>query len=335
MKTLILSGWVLATVLLLGACRSTGTLEEASTGIGARGQGVVVESVGGWALEKAGIQAGDVLLSWKRLPNPPANPEVAEGVLTSYFEWLELLEEQAPRGTVVLGGQRDGEPRKFTVEPGLWESEVRPVLPPALEEIYSTGRSYLTSGNIEAAVRAWSSLVAGAAGEDGRVLRVWIALRIGETWGEQGDWEKAIESFREALEAGKSPLAQIVAWAALGDAHESRNELEAAEDAYHSTLKIRQKLSPESLGVASSLRNLGGVAWDCGDLERAQYYFRRALKIKEKLAPKSLTVATSLLNLIGCQGSRQIGPRSRVRHQSSGDPREARPREPRHGDQPE
>src|SRR4051794_20490327 len=38
--------------------------------------GVVIEKIPkGSALEKAGLQVGDVILSWERLPNPPANPE--------------------------------------------------------------------------------------------------------------------------------------------------------------------------------------------------------------------------------------------------------------------
>lgn len=42
--------------------------------------GVVIEEIPrGSALEKAGLQAGDVILSWERLPNPPANPEGAGG----------------------------------------------------------------------------------------------------------------------------------------------------------------------------------------------------------------------------------------------------------------
>ncbi|HEX6899893.1 MAG TPA: PDZ domain-containing protein [Thermoanaerobaculia bacterium] len=37
--------------------------------------GVVIEEIPkGSALEKAGLQVGDVILSWERLPNPPANP---------------------------------------------------------------------------------------------------------------------------------------------------------------------------------------------------------------------------------------------------------------------
>ena len=264
----------------------------------AQGAGVVVESVGaGSSLEKAGIRAGDVLLSWKRLANPPANPEAAEGVVTSYFDWLEFVMEQVLRGTVVLGGQRDGEPKEFTVEPGHWEVEVRPGLPQAFEESYSKGRTLFDSGDVEAAVRTWRSLADGARDEGDGDLQVWIVLWIGEAWVEQGAWDKAIESFRDALESSESPLVQIAVWESLGDTHESRNDFDAAEDAYDSALRIRQKLYPESLSVAVSLNHLGTVAWARRELDRARDYLLRALQIQEQLAPLSLGVATSLNNL--------------------------------------
>src|SRR5688572_9633920 len=47
---------------------------------------VIKEILKGSALEKAGLQTGDVILSWERLPNPPANPEAAKGELISYFD---------------------------------------------------------------------------------------------------------------------------------------------------------------------------------------------------------------------------------------------------------
>ncbi len=268
--------------------------------------GVVVEFVGGWALEDAGIQAGDVLLSWMRLPSPPANPEAAEGVLASYFDWFDLKVEQAPRGTVVLQGQRNGDPVEIRVEPGLWEAEVRPVLLGELEEIYSVGEENLAIGDIGAAVGAWKSLAddLGLGDEGDRDLRAWITLRIGEAWGEQENWEKALESFRVALAAAEKPVARVVIWEALGTAHQQRNEAEATEDAYDSTLEIRKKLHPKSLGVSRSLTYIGELAYARRDFDSARDRFVHALQIREQLAPESLLVAESLNNLGAVSWSR-------------------------------
>jgi CHAT domain-containing protein/Tfp pilus assembly protein PilF len=56
--------------------------------------------------------------------------------------------------------------------------------------------------------------------------------------------------------------------------------------------------------VATSLDNLGNVAWFRGDLAVAQDYYSRALAIRERLAPDSLAVATSLAGLGIVAGSR-------------------------------
>ncbi len=282
--------------------------------------GVVIEEMPkGSALEKAGLQVGDVILTWERLPNPPANPEGAEGVLTSYFDWQALEEEQVPRGVVVLRGRRAGELLELRVEPGLWAATVRPVLSRALEKIYLAGKAQLASGDIEAAVGAWRSLEEGVGGERGGNLRAWVVLRIGNARGEKVEWGKAVETYREALKVTDSPSVQVAAWEALGEAHEERSEYEAAEKAYASALVIRQGFYPEGLGVASTLNklgevqslamasnlgNLGVVAWNRGELERTYDYHLQALQIREKLAPQSLVVATSLNNLAAVVWSR-------------------------------
>lgn len=83
--------------------------------------GVVVETVPeGTALAKAGIQPGDVLLSWKRLPNPPANPEGAEGVFGSPFDFHDVRIEQAPRGTVEITGKRNSTEMRWSTSRGTW-----------------------------------------------------------------------------------------------------------------------------------------------------------------------------------------------------------------------
>jgi tetratricopeptide (TPR) repeat protein len=49
--------------------------------------------------------------------------------------------------------------------------------------------------------------------------------------------------------------------------------------------------------MASTLNNLGNVAYSRGDLARAEQYYQQALAIYEKLAPNSLDVAGTLHNL--------------------------------------
>ncbi len=268
-------------------------------------RGVVIEEIPkGSTLEKAGLLVGDVITAWKRLPNPPANSEAAGGSLTSYFDWLDLVVEQAPRGTVVLGGRRGEEHLVLTVCPGLWGATVRPVLTPALEKIYVAGKAHFATGDLEVAVQDWRLLADAASSESSGQLRGWIYLRLGETWGKKGEWEKAIEAYRETLDATESPQAKVAAWEALGKAQERRNKYEAAENAYTTALEFRHSHMPGSLAASNTLTNLGSVAWARQDLVSARSYFLEALQNSEKLAPESLAVATCLTNLGAVAGLR-------------------------------
>ena len=71
--------------------------------------GVVVEEVQpGYAAHRAGLVAGDVLVSWERAPTPPANPEPARGELHSPFDLVWVEREESSRGQVSLRGTRGG-----------------------------------------------------------------------------------------------------------------------------------------------------------------------------------------------------------------------------------
>jgi CHAT domain-containing protein/tetratricopeptide (TPR) repeat protein len=70
-----------------------------------------------------------------------------------------------------------------------------------------------------------------------------------------------------------------------------------SSSSYQQALAIQEKLAPNSLQVATTLHNLGLVAWARGDLARAEQLYQQALAIREKLAPNSLQVASTLHNL--------------------------------------
>lgn len=258
--------------------------------------GVVVESVGGWTLEKAGVQAGDVLLSWKRLPAPPANPEAAEGVLAGYFDWEELLIEQAPRGTVVLSGRRGEEVMEWTVVPGLWDAKVRPVLSPELVAIYERGKAQLGGGDVEGAVATWRKLVEAVPGSDTRDLKTWMLLRMGEAWGEKGEWGKAVELAQEGIERARNLAAEVAGWWNLGEVHQKESHFDAAQEAYVAALGAAEKAGVDSLTAGKALGNLGGIAWARANLPSAREYFLRAALVQGRLAPQSLSLAHSLSN---------------------------------------
>ncbi len=293
--------------ILLALCISAfGPVEGPAAAIEqANAAGVVVEEVDeASALAKAGLEAGDVLVAWQRLPSPPANPEPAAGKIESVFDWLWLKQEQAPRGTVRLIGQRYGEEKVFEVPLGLWDAKVRARLPPELLVDYLHGKELVEAGDLEPGIALWESVAEMAEWRRDGLLLCWLRLRIGEAWIQERAWEKADVAYRSALEATREPVASVVIWDAVGKSYERQSDFAQAEESYRSALRIRQATWGQTLGFASSLNNLGVVVWWQGELERGAEYYQRALAIAEKLAPDSLYVAAILNNLGIIAGNR-------------------------------
>ena len=261
--------------------------------------GVVVEEVGqGSVLAKAGLQVGDVLLSWHRPSAAPAHPEDARGELPSAFEWRWLTVEQAPRGEVRLTGQRGTEARVFEVAKGKWDGKVLPAMPPAMLSRYQKAQEFADSEDFPAAELVWKELEQSAEAAADWRLRSWILLRTGEMWADAREWEKAHTALRSALAAARDPLSEVTVWQAIGDTYwATQSKLDEARRAFESAQRIREKTWGESLSLARGLMSLGAVSVRQGRLGEAADCFERSLKIRERLAPDGLEVARSLNNL--------------------------------------
>ena len=95
-----------------------------------------------------------------------------------------------------------------------------------------------------------------------------------------------------------SPTIVAQIWDAEGMAFERQNDFPKAEAAYREALQIRERISHETLAVATSLTRLGTVASQRGRPGgRGGVLHERSLAIREKLAPESLDVAASLNSL--------------------------------------
>lgn len=71
-------------------------------------EGVVVEEVTtGWAGEAAGLQPGDVILSWSCPASPPALPQPSSGIVRSPYDLLPVEIEEAPRRAITLRGAHE------------------------------------------------------------------------------------------------------------------------------------------------------------------------------------------------------------------------------------
>ncbi|MCP3964588.1 MAG: tetratricopeptide repeat protein [bacterium] len=282
--------WVAAGFLFVFLADSS----QATPDQGLRETGVVVEEItAGSALQKAGLEPDDLLLAWERLPNP-ATPQGAQGEFYSSFDWQWVEVEQAPRGTVRLSGEHQGQPRVWTVEPGLWEATVRPTIPATRLGEYLRGRELVTAGDLESGAALWEKL---ADREEVGLLRCWLFLRLGDAWLEEQAWERAHAAYRLALEAARAPVAQVAIWGAIGRTYYRQGDFDQAEACFRSALGIYWETWGESLGFARNLSNLGVVARRRGQLDVAAEHSQRSLKIIQELAPDSLVVAGSLKNL--------------------------------------
>jgi CHAT domain-containing protein len=271
-------------------------------------QGVVVEAVAtASAPEKAGAREGDVFHAWTRLANPPLHPEPASGTLDSPFDWRWLEIEQAPRGIVELRGERQGEPLVLHVPIGLWEAQVRPVLPAELEDLYRRGKELVDKEQVEEGVTWWRQMAERAGESASWRLRAWMWLRIGIVRDRAGDPKQAEAAYKAALQESRNPLSRIAVLDAMGGSFENQQRLDEAEASRRSSLDQKKATWGESLQAAHSKNGLGWIASLQSDLaggqERdshlaaAQEQFAGALAIHQRLAPGGIGAAGSLLGL--------------------------------------
>ena len=98
---------------------------------------------------------------------------------------------------------------------------------------------------------------------------------------------------------------------------------------------ITEKFAPNSLVVAQSLSNLGGVALAQNDLAAARDNYQMALAIREQQAPNSLEIAQSLSDWQSRSTRRRFRRHPQLPSPGSGDPPESRAELVRRSGEPE
>jgi CHAT domain-containing protein/tetratricopeptide (TPR) repeat protein len=263
--------------------------------------GVVVESVKpGSPGEMAGLQPGDVILSWSCAASPPAFPESSSGSINSPHDLLPLEIEEAPRRAVNLRGKRDDQESVWTLRAGEWGIEARPVLADHLAALYLEGKTKSEAGDLAAAERSWRSAADSARSTgDGR-LAAWLLNRLARAFAEPGNWPEADAAYEEALAALERESAQPAAAQLLrdwGKTFERRGALGTAIERYQQALALDRTKSPKSLAAARTLDHLGVATAKSGGYPAAEDLLLQALTIREELAPGTVEVTGSLNNL--------------------------------------
>ena len=260
-------------------------------------RGAVVEEVGqGTTLERAGLRAGDIVLAWERLPSPPANPEGAQGTIDSVFDWMWLEIEQAPRGTVRLTVQRDGDNKVVEVAPGEWDATLREQMPTGLLTLYLEGDRKIRAGQVEEGIKDWLEMHRLSRNEPAEI-KVWINLLIGSYWWNAGQTERGKAAWASALSSSTDTLVEATVWIRVGTTLAESNNLEDALEAFLCARHLLESFYRDSLLWAQIHNELGRLKFLQDNYLSSQEEWYVALEIRRKKAPYSLALAENLSNL--------------------------------------
>jgi CHAT domain-containing protein/Tfp pilus assembly protein PilF len=289
---LAVPGLILATALAATPKPTTTPAPAAS--------GVIVETVTpGFEAAKAGIQPGDLLISWTRPANPPANPAPAGGFFLSPFDVQEVYVDQAPRSTTLtLDLIRDGRKVSTPILHFPWRFQTRPAFSAKWLTRYEEGRSAIEKGDLVKGSDVWRALAADLSAANQRVEAAWLWLRLGMKQSEGKQPDAAIEAIdqalREARPLGRSDIdAQL--WGYKVEVLRATTRHKEGQAAARQALSIRERSAPEGLAVAYCLHELASVTTE----ENPEYEAinQRALVIRQRLAPGSRNEASSMINL--------------------------------------
>jgi CHAT domain-containing protein/tetratricopeptide (TPR) repeat protein len=126
--------------------------------------------------------------------------------------------------------------------------------------------------------------------------------RLARLYYDRGDRRTAATLYNEALALAEATLpdtlvtAQSLTMLQVADPEAYGAHGEPGEG-FHRGLAIRQRLAPESLGMAQSLILLGGGALRRGDLGKAREWWSRALEIQQRVQPGGPHQSWTLNNL--------------------------------------
>jgi hypothetical protein len=165
------------------------------------GVGIVVEAATpAYDAAKAGIQSGDILTSWERAANPPANPTPASGLFRSPFDVLEVYFEQAPRaGTMTLGLVRDGKTTPVTIAQYPWRLETRPAFSAKWLTRYEKGRLRIEQGDLPNGLDDWRLLARDLSAANEHVDAAWLWSRVGMRLSGNKEPDAALAAINQAL----------------------------------------------------------------------------------------------------------------------------------------
>lgn len=262
-------------------------------------QGVVVEEVThGYAGQAAGLQPGDLILSWSREANPPANPQAAEGEIRTPFDLVEVEIEQAPRGRLTLVGLRENAPASWVVPQDEWRVRTRPVLSRSLEDTYSEGLRLMRSKRVPDGVARWRLAATDSRKTEPPWLAAWLSFRAAEVLTGSREWVLADQQYASAHQILKDLAARaevLRAWSA--SLHRRGHATDHVVARLSEALECEQARNAGSLAAAKTEYLLGRAQYLRGEVAEAETRYRRVLELQQQQAPQSAVVADTLATL--------------------------------------
>jgi CHAT domain-containing protein len=259
-----------------------------------RPAGIVVEEVtGGSVLQKAGIVAGDVILSWRT----PA----ASGELRTPFDFHEVTTNHLPHGNVVLTLRRGDEVMTRQLPAGYVRSPYRPILSAEVAAAYDAAKKLALDLKVDEAVAAYRAVLPRVEREAGATGAIWILARIAGVLIDGKRIEESVKVYDEAIARAMAENLPHVAARILeikGTGLMRYNDFEGAEKAYGRALELRRGIAPDSLAVAFTLSEMAEVPLRKRDIRAAEALYAEALRIRERLAPGTRDHA-EIVNALG------------------------------------
>src|SRR5262249_1797955 len=294
LKELIRVNWrtaLVALIVFLGSdcfCQGQNGIPQAAPAV--IGNGVVVEWVTkNSAADKAGVRAGDLLLTWTRGKE--------SGRIDSPFDLPFIRFEQASRGTVTIAGLRGAERETWLLTSDTWGIAARPTFEANLLATYLEGEKLADVGKLTQAAEVWRNI--GARQLQPSWLCAWFLSRAAQVLFRARSWDASDQSYREAIQqaAGAEPPVRAELFRQWASGFDYRDDLPHAEKNYELATLEWQKMGGETMALSESLLYLGWSLLRKGDLVRAEECFHRASDIAAKLAPASTQAVTSFANL--------------------------------------
>ena len=215
------------------------------------GVSVVVEKIeNSGEARTAGIQEGDVLLSWTQA--------YGSGQIASPFDLVTVEVEQKPKGAITLQGLHGTQKQRWQLGPGVWGIKARPAFSEPALSIYRETQPLTAAGKSTEAAERWRA-IADSPGPGPTWLRAWLAFQFAEWQAEAGQWKETDRAFQEAIESATTvgPGAATQVLRAWGKTFEQRSDWQNAEKCYERAVELNE--GADSLTRALDLDNLGAL----------------------------------------------------------------------------